>query len=686
LAQSPQKLDPTAKLSKQLDKELAQKAVRKVMEGERPTAKEAAALRRHEAEQEEVRRWQYYEAIPQKHWWEMSGRQTKVVNEQAERYGIPFEEDDPLLNSDVASPALERYREERAAMARLDRLEREGQLVARGDAREGLGRVAAILRAAGDGLLQQFGRDAVELLNEALTDAEREIERLSTRSCGSRSRTHHLLTSGGESRSRLPGEERSQAGRPHCRRGASHMMAAPPTLQARAKIELLWFPSQSRARTVRSMREFAESEVVIPDGPFQGRRFRCDRQPYTKLWFDAVDSGHWNRCVATGPTQSGKTLACFVIPLIYHLFEIGETVICGLPDMDMAVDKWREDILPVIEQSRYRNMMPIRGGGSRGGRVESIPFRNGATLKFMSGGGGDKSRAGFTSRVVVITETDGMDKPGATSRESDKITQLEARTRAYGSRKRIYMECTLSTEQGRTWQEHIAGTRNKIVLPCPHCRHYVLPDRQHFTGWHEASSQAEARGFGRFGCPDCGEIWTPEQRTEANRHIRLVHQGQDVDDEGNVAGDAVATDTLGFRWSAIHNLFLTPADLAADEWRAARSPDEENAEREMRQFVWCLPVAPSKQDETSLHAEEIMLRQSNWPRGLVPPDCTILTAAIDMGKYLCHWIVMGWRPDASCYIVDYGRIESGQADHPRRRELPREPAVVRPSRPGRDGR
>jgi hypothetical protein len=175
-----------------------------VVAGQRPTAKEAAALRRVQAEQEETRRWQYYEAIPQKHWRTMSGRQTKVLNEQAERYGIDFggrticlpkvvrqlhdflarnarklaDEDDPLLNSDVASPALERYREERAAMARLDRLEREGQLVARADVREGLGRVASILRAAGDGLLQQFGPDAVDLLNEALSDAEREIERL----------------------------------------------------------------------------------------------------------------------------------------------------------------------------------------------------------------------------------------------------------------------------------------------------------------------------------------------------------------------------------------------------------------------------------------------------------------------------------------------------------------------------
>src|SRR6185503_16254118 len=183
-----------------------------------------------------------------------------------------------------------------------------------------------------------------------------------------------------------------------------------------------WFLAQARPRRLRTMREFAESEIVIPDGPFVGRRFKCYRQPYTGLWFDAVDSGAWSRCVATGPTQSGKTLSCFVIPLLYHLFELGETVICGLPDMDMAADKWREDLLPAIERSRYRDLLPAMGSGSRGGKVETIQFGNGATLKFMSGGGSDKSRAGFTARVVVVTETDGMDRPGATSRESDKIT------------------------------------------------------------------------------------------------------------------------------------------------------------------------------------------------------------------------------------------------------------------------
>ena len=214
-------------------------------------------------------------------------------------------------------------------------------------------------------------------------------------------------------------------------------MDAPTNTATPALSDLTWFLRQAKSRRLRTMREFAEEEIIIPDGPFAGRRFRCTRQPYTRLWLDAIDSGRWSRCVATGPTQSGKTLSAFVIPTLYHLFEIGETVILGLPDMDMTSDKWNKDILPVIEQSRYRDLMPRHGGGSRGRRVESLTFRNGATLKFMSGGGSDKSRAGFTSRVVVVTETDGMDQPGATSRESDKITQLEARTRAYGNRKRI---------------------------------------------------------------------------------------------------------------------------------------------------------------------------------------------------------------------------------------------------------
>jgi hypothetical protein len=185
-----------------LDRKLAGEAYKKVLEGKELTSREQQALKKHEKEKEERLRWQFYASIPQKHWRQMSGRQTKVINEQAERYGIPFggatinlsavvrglhdfladnavklaKDEDELLQGS-GSPALERYREERAAMARLDRLEREGSLLPRDDVREALGRVATMLRTAGETLQRQFGPAAGDILYEAISDAERELER-----------------------------------------------------------------------------------------------------------------------------------------------------------------------------------------------------------------------------------------------------------------------------------------------------------------------------------------------------------------------------------------------------------------------------------------------------------------------------------------------------------------------------
>lgn len=192
----------TLSVSEKLERESAARAYRKVMAGETPSRTEQASLRRFEKDKEETLRWQYYRSIPQKHWREMSGRQTKVLQEQAERYGIPFSErtinlpnvvralhdffrrnaqklaepDDALMAGE-STPALERYREERAALARLDRLERERVLVNRQAIREGMGRISAVLRTAGDTLQRQFGPEALEILNEALAEAEREMLR-----------------------------------------------------------------------------------------------------------------------------------------------------------------------------------------------------------------------------------------------------------------------------------------------------------------------------------------------------------------------------------------------------------------------------------------------------------------------------------------------------------------------------
>ncbi len=425
-------------------------------------------------------------------------------------------------------------------------------------------------------------------------------------------------------------------------------MIATPALHA----EMRQFLAAAVAPRRRSLRDFAEAEIVIPNGPFDGRRFSCRRQPYTAAWFDLVDSKRWRRHFALGPTQSGKTLCAFVIPICYYLFEMNETVLIGLPDLDMAKDKWLEDILPVLARTRYASFLP-RGDG----RPPAIRFRNGVTLRFMSGGGGDKSRSAFTSRILMMTEVDGLDQRGGTSREADKIKQLEGRTRAFGNRAVIFGECTVSVEQGRTWQEYQRGTCTDLYLPCPHCGEFVRPERDQLVGWQDAQTKIEARNNAAFVCSACGELWSEAQRAAANAASIALHAGQTLDKAGNIQGEPRDTDTLSFRWSAVHNQFQSAGDVGADEWRSAREEDEDNAEREMNQFVWTLPHKSPEIADVPLVWGELVSRQIPLAKGYVPADADFVTLGIDIGKYLAHWVLIAWYAEGSGHIADYGRFE-----------------------------
>lgn len=402
--------------------------------------------------------------------------------------------------------------------------------------------------------------------------------------------------------------------------------------------------------------------MVIATGPYAGRKFRADRNTYLGLWLDAIDSGWWRRFIATGPTQSGKTLGAFVIPIMYHLFEVRETVICGLPTLDMMADKWSQDLLPAIAASRYRDLLPRTGAGSRGGEATAIQFAHGPTLKFMSGGGGDKTRAGFTARVLAITETDGMDEAGGSSREADKISQLEGRLRAFGDRARSYFECTVSLESGRTWREYTGGTASRIAIRCPHCREFVTPEREHLSGWRECTTVVEAGHKGTLCCPACGQVWTEEERIAANREPRMLHGTQGIDNNGVVTGETPETDTLGFRWSAANNMLVKMGVIAQDEWKAAQDPDETNAEKKMLQFVWAKPYKPDSADLTQVDAHQITKRITEDKRGIVPANVHRITVAIDIGKWLCHWVAIGWSANATPHVVDYGVVEVPTAD------------------------
>lgn len=436
-----------------------------------------------------------------------------------------------------------------------------------------------------------------------------------------------------------------------------------------------------RPPRLRTMREFAEAEITVPDGPYGNQRFRAERNPSAALWFDAIDSGYFRRFAATAMTQDGKTLICNVIPAMYHLFERRERVVYGVPDMNVGKDKWTKDLLPAIRASRYAGLLPKRGAGSQGGETIEVEFANGAALRFMSARGGDESRSGYTAKAVVATEIDKMDEAGENSKEADPMTQFERRIGAYGAEGRIYMECSPSLTDGRIWQEiTVRGSDSKIALKCPHCSDYVTPEREHLVGWADAVDVVAAGENARIVCPACGQIWQEADRVAANRAGVLVHRGQEVTPDGEVVGPMPRTDTLGFRWNVINSLLSADkiALAAREEWAAKRDADEDNAEKALLQFTWATPYKPARVDLTAVDAMSIARRVRKDARGVVPEGCHALYLGIDLGKWLHHWVLMGFGDHFTPKVIDYGRLEVPAA------EFEEEAAIIMALRSFRD--
>lgn len=412
-----------------------------------------------------------------------------------------------------------------------------------------------------------------------------------------------------------------------------------------------------RTQKIRTMREFAEQEIVLPTGPYKGFKFSCDRQPVARLLFDELDSGRWARAFVVACNQNGKSLLAFVIAIMYVLFELRENLIVGVPSENMMADKWNFDLKPMIKASRFADYLPKAGGGSRGGKAVTIEMENGAAIRFMTEGGDDQSRAAFSAAHLRVTEVNGFDNVGSSSVEGSKFKQLERRLLAFGSSATMVAECTAGTEKGILWTEYTNGTKSRIAIRCQHCRNYVTPEREHLVGWKDAKSVREARDNAAICCPSCAVVWTEAERIEANRDCKLAHKGQTVLPNGTINGPMPDTDTLGFRWTCVNDLISDDRiqNAAAKEWRAKFAEDQDEAERDIRQSDWALPAESAEKTESEINAESLVkrIRLGSKP-GFCPPETICVTTGVDVGKYRCHWVAIAWLQGATPHVIAHG--------------------------------
>ena len=451
--------------------------------------------------------------------------------------------------------------------------------------------------------------------------------------------------------------------------------------------------TRSFTRKLRSIRQFAEEEIILPDdgGPFSGEPFCVETQPYTKLLFNEIDSRRWLEVFVVGTTQSGKTLSGFVIPLLYMLFELGKNPIAAVPQGDMVADKWSVDIEPALSaKNNFRDILPRVGQGSKKGTVKDrVEFANGRVLKFVTAGGSDQSKAGYTAPFIVVTEAARWSDGTATSKEASPLDQIRGRQMStsgfdehgnVASDSMLIVEGTVQDDDRLPLSERPLTTESRIACPCVHCGNYVTPGRKHLVGWQDSKSVLDAAKASHWVCPDCSEPIDDAQRHKMNLSAVLLHRGQTIsalskkqikrlndghqfDRSDEIEGDAPPVTKLWFYWNAFNNMFRKAADVGKEEWEASQleedTPERENAEKKLSQFSHAEGYTPKVIARERLSKKEIRKRRAkglNW--GTVPSDTVHLVCGIDVGKWDCWYVVLAFRGNGQIHCVAYGQIKT----------------------------
>jgi len=435
-----------------------------------------------------------------------------------------------------------------------------------------------------------------------------------------------------------------------------------------------------RPRIPLTHREFARKYIVMPSGPHVGESYRDEWQPVIGLLWDELDLNYWWEVVVTGPVQASKSFGALVVPTLRDVHELRFEPIVAVPEADMFADKWDKDFKTVLRASpALEHLLPQTGSGSKEGRAKDrVTLGNGIDIKVMSGGGKATNKAGYSTPRLRITEAAGFSGGSSSEKdnEADKYRQLLGRLGSFkrtDPRRLVMIEGTLTVEEelpqrlrGNDDDEALISTRSRIVSPCPHCREWISPEREHLVGWKEAKNVEEVYANAHFVCPSCGVAISDAERCASMQQCQLLHWGQEITPDGEIVGALPPTRRLWFRWSAWHNLLLDAADTAFKEWEAAQiaegTEDRENAERDLCQKSWAIPYVSKLSDAEPLRPDKIKHRRESWKRNVCPPDTVKVTVGCDCGKKRCHWVAIAGRANGSVHVVAYGWFDVCTSD------------------------
>ncbi|EGH9355061.1 phage terminase large subunit family protein [Salmonella enterica subsp. enterica serovar Schwarzengrund] len=450
---------------------------------------------------------------------------------------------------------------------------------------------------------------------------------------------------------------------------------------------------KNTAGIIRAPRRMPVAEAVhkymrVPVGVGNSVEWDPNLAPYVVEPMNCLASREYDAVIFVGPARTGKTIGLIDGWVVYN-------VVCDPSDMliiQMTEEKAREHSKKRLARTfRVSPEVACRLSSSRNdNNVHDRTFLAGNYLKIGWPSINIMSSSDF--KCVALTDYDRF--PEDIDGEGDGFSLASKRTTTFMSAGMTLVESSPGREITNTkWRRkspHEAppttgilslynrGDRRRWYWPCPHCGEYFQPAMEAMTGYREMSDPVKASEAAHIDCPHCSGMITADRKRELNGKGVWLREGQTIDREGNIIGDARRSRIASFWMEGPAAAYQTWAQLVYKLLTAEQDYEATGSEETLKTVIntdWGLPYLPRAASEQR-RADVLMLRAEDYGKRLVPPKVRFLLASVDVqgGKKRRFVVqIIGYGENGERWLVDRYNIrqslrcdENGEAQqvHP----------------------
>ena len=450
---------------------------------------------------------------------------------------------------------------------------------------------------------------------------------------------------------------------------------------------------KNTAGIIRAPRRMPVAEAVhkymrVPVGVGNSVEWDPNLAPYVVEPMNCLASREYDAVIFVGPARTGKTIGLIDGWVVYN-------VVCDPSDMliiQMTEEKAREHSKKRLARTfRVSPEVACRLSPSRNdNNVHDRTFLAGNYLKIGWPSINIMSSSDF--KCVALTDYDRF--PEDIDGEGDGFSLASKRTTTFMSAGMTLVESSPGREITNTkWRRkspHEAppttgilslynrGDRRRWYWPGPHCGEYFQPVMEAMTGYRETSDPVKASEAAHIDCPHCSGMITADRKRELNGKGVWLREGQTIDREGNISGEARRSRIASFWMEGPAAAYQTWAQLVYKLLTAEQDYEATGSEETLKTVIntdWGLPYLPRAASEQR-RADVLMLRAEDYGKRLVPPKVRFLLASVDVqgGKKRRFVVqIIGYGENGERWLVDRYNIrqslrcdENGEAQqvHP----------------------